>query len=63
LIFGAVVVGGFGAVFEESSSLPGYVSMTFTHNVASGKAESYGFVTIISTMAWGLGYFACLIFF
>lgn len=57
LIFGAVVVGGFGAVFEESSSLPGYLSMTFTHNVASGKAESYGLVTIISTMAWGLGYF------
>ena len=23
----------------------------------SGQAESYGLITIISTMAWGLGYF------
>jgi sodium/proline symporter len=57
LIFAAAVVGGLGAVFEKSSSLPGYLSMTLSHNAASGKAEEYGLVTIISTMAWGLGYF------
>jgi len=31
--------------------------MTLSHNVASGQAERYGFIAIVSTMAWGLGYF------
>lgn len=57
LIFGAAVVGGFSAVLERSSSLPGYISMTLSHNAVTGTAADYSLVTIISTMAWGLGYF------
>lgn len=57
LIFGAAVVGGFGAVFAKTGSLPGYLSMTLTHDAATGSAAGYGLITIISTMAWGLGYF------
>jgi len=57
LIFGAAVAGGLGAVFEKAGSLPGYLSMILTHDAATGTVKDYGFITIISTMAWGLGYF------
>ena len=33
------------------------MSMNATYNAAEGTAGSYGIITIISTMAWGLGYF------
>ncbi|HPD55756.1 MAG TPA: sodium/proline symporter [Smithellaceae bacterium] len=57
LIFGVLVAGGIDAVRGNAQTLPGYLSMTLSHNGASGQAESYGLITIISTMAWGLGYF------
>jgi len=57
LIFGAAVVGGIDAILEKSSSLPGYLNMTLFYNAETGTAADYGLVTIISTMAWGLGYF------
>ena len=31
--------------------------MINTHNVETGNAQNYGFLTTISTLAWGLGYF------
>ena len=31
--------------------------MFATHNAADGTSAPYGFITIISTLAWGLGYF------
>ncbi|MGN0327622.1 MAG: sodium/proline symporter [Lachnospira sp.] len=55
--FGVSSAGGFGAVVDNAMSLPGYLSMNATHNAATGSASPYGFITIISTMAWGLGYF------
>ena len=55
--FGVTVAGGFGAVVDNASGLAGYLSMTQTHNVATGGADSYSLLTIISTLAWGLGYF------
>ncbi len=61
IIVGVVNAGGFGAVFENAKSIPGFFSL---NEIASptgqgtfGEAGSYGFLTIISTMAWGLGYF------
>jgi len=44
-------------VLDKSGSFPGYLSMALSHNAVTGTAKDYGFVTIISTMAWGLGYF------
>ncbi|MCD8189077.1 MAG: sodium:proline symporter, partial [Clostridiales bacterium] len=39
-------------------SLPGYIDLLNTHDFATGTATSYGgLLTIVSTMAWGLGYF------
>ncbi len=55
--FGVSVAGGFEAVFENAKALPGYLSITATYSPASGAAQSYPILNIISTFAWGLGYF------
>jgi len=57
LIFATVNAGGIGAVIENAKNLPGYLSLTETFVAETGEAAPYGFLTIISTMAWGLGYF------
>ena len=57
IIFGTSQAGGASAVLENAKALPGYLSMTSTYSAASGSASSYSFLTICSTMAWGLGYF------
>ncbi len=57
LVFGISTAGGVGAVIENAKALPNYLSLTATHNVGTGADGSYGLLTIISTMAWGLGYF------
>ena len=55
LIFGTVKAGGLGNVIDNARSLEGYWSLAATHS-ADG-ASSYGVLTTISTMSWGLGYF------
>ena len=55
LIYATVQAGGLGAVMENAKALPGYLSFTSTYT-ASGAAP-YNFLTIVSTLAWGLGYF------
>lgn len=57
LIFSTISAGGIGAVMENAKELPGYLSFTSTYAEASGAAEPYGPLKIISTCAWGLGYF------
>ena len=57
LIFGVRNAGGMGAVIDNAKSLAGYFSLTSTHDPVSGTGAPYGFITIISTTAWGLGYF------
>ena len=44
-------------VIDNAKGLAGYFSMTQTHDAVTGTAQPYGFVHIISTLAWGLGYF------
>ena len=55
--YGTHIAGGTDAVIENARSLPGYLSLINTHNVETGNAQNYGFLTTISTLAWGLGYF------
>ncbi len=55
--FATVSAGGIGAVADHLKSLPGYFSLTHTYSEATATAEPYGFLKIISTCAWGLGYF------
>jgi sodium/proline symporter len=57
LSFATVSAGGIDSVMENASSMAGYLSLTQTHNAVLGKAEPYGILKIISTLAWGLGYF------
>ena len=71
IIVGVVNAGGFGAVIDNAKNIPGFFSLTSMANPTTidgvqasilgvplfGEASAYGFLTIISTMAWGLGYF------
>lgn len=57
LVFGITQAGGWDAVMANAQSLKGYLSMFDLHDVATGDSNSYGPLKILSTMAWGLGYF------
>lgn len=57
LVYGSISAGGMDVVMSNATSLSGYLTLTAMHNVESGTATPYGIITIISTMAWGLGYF------
>ncbi len=57
VFFGISASGGWNNVMENARSLEGYLSMTQVHDMWEGSASPYGFLSIISTMAWGLGYF------
>lgn len=57
LLFGVNVAGGFDVVINNAKELPGYLTMFATHDAATNTSSPYGFITIISTCAWGLGYF------
>ncbi len=57
LIFGVISAGGLGNVFENAKALPGYLSLTHTYNASANSSDPYNFLKIISTVAWGLGYF------
>jgi sodium/proline symporter len=57
LAFGIHTAGGWSAVVDNAQSLAGYLSLTSIHDAVSGGSSSYGFITIVSTLAWGLGYF------
>ena len=57
VVFGIQQAGGWDAVVANATSLPGYLNLTQGYNMAAGQAGSYGGLSIISTLAWGLGYF------
>ena len=55
--YGTSQAGGVNAVIDNAQSLAGYLSFHTLHDVESGNAQPYGIITIVSTLAWGLGYF------
>ena len=55
--FGEGIAGGFGNVIANVRNLDGYLDLFKGFNVASGTTGSYGALSVISTLAWGLGYF------
>lgn len=72
LVFGTIKAGGFSAVLDNAQAIEGFFSLTSiaspTVDAAGvqqsangmplfGEAGNYGFLTIISTLSWGLGYF------
>jgi sodium/proline symporter len=57
LVFGVHTAGGFDAVIDNAKSLSGYMSLTSVHDATTGGSSEYGLLSIVSTLAWGLGYF------
>lgn len=57
LAFGIQAAGGLDAVAANASALPGYLSLSQSYDAVTGTASAYGPLTVVSTMAWGLGYF------
>ena len=57
LVYGIGAAGGWDAVVTNAQSLTGYLTMMASHDAATNTATSYSLLDIVSTMAWGLGYF------
>ena len=57
IFFGIREAGGWDAVAANAAALPGYLNLTQGYDSASGTAASFGTLSIVSTLAWGLGYF------
>ncbi len=57
VVFALGEAGGVGTVIDNAKQLPGYLSVDSTYDIGTGTAAPYGWLTILSTMAWGLGYF------
>ena len=57
LIFGIASAGGMDAVITNAKSLAGYFTLKQTHDPTTGMAGKISLLTIVSTLAWGLGYF------
>ena len=72
LVCGVIYAGGIGNVIENAKNIPGYLSLnTIANPVVNsdgvqqasngaalfGEAGKYDFITILSTLSWGLGYF------
>ena len=55
--FGVHQAGGLSAVVDNAKALPGYLSLTQGYNAATNSASSFSGLSIVSTLAWGLGYF------
>lgn len=57
LVFGIDQAGGWSAVIDNAKALPGYLDMSHSTDIVSKSFSNYGFVSVVSTLAWGLGYF------
>lgn len=57
LFFGTHAAGGWGAVVANAKTVPGYLNLFASTDINSSAAGSYTFIMIVSTLAWGLGYF------
>lgn len=57
LAFGINQAGGWDNVMANAQSLEGYLSMFDVHNPETSGSSPYSVLNIVSTLAWGLGYF------
>ena len=55
--FGISKAGGWTAVMDNAHTVPGYLNLFASTDITSTEAGSYTFIMIVSTLAWGLGYF------
>lgn len=57
VIFGIKTAGGLNTVLENANALDGFMTLFASHNPADGTSSPYSALSIVSTLAWGLGYF------
>ena len=57
VFFGIDKAGGFGAVMENARALPGYLNLSQGYDAANHAASTFGGFSVVTTLAWGLGYF------
>ncbi|MGN1002936.1 MAG: sodium/proline symporter [Oscillospiraceae bacterium] len=57
VVFGVRQAGGWDGVQQSAQALPGYLSLTRGYDPTAGAAGHFGGLSIVSTLAWGLGYF------
>jgi len=66
LVLGVSAAGGLNAVLANAGSIPGFMSLLFSASPTGeavngaaqfGAAAPYTLLSIVSTLAWGLGYF------
>ncbi len=57
VFFGINKAGGIDAVMDNAKSLPGYWDIFNEYSPVTGTSSSCSPLSIVSTLAWGLGYF------
>ena len=57
VLFAIKSAGGWNNAMNYLGNLPGFLKLNEMYDVTTNSAIPYGFITIISTLAWGLGYF------
>ena len=57
VFFGINQAGGMGNVIANAQTLPGYLDITKGYDASTGTASTFNLLSIVSTLAWGLGYF------
>lgn len=57
LVFGVSQAGGVDAVMSNAESIVGYLSLSEYIDASNGGIVGYTPLNIVSTLAWGLGYF------
>ncbi len=57
VFFGIHYAGGWDNVVSNAHNIPSYLNMTSTYDYVNGTSTDFGFLSIVSTLAWGLGYF------
>lgn len=57
LVFGIKQAGGMDVVIENAKSFSGYLDLFKGYNAETNSAGSFPLFNVISTLAWGLGYF------
>jgi len=55
--FAEGVTGGFGNVFNNIKEMDGFMDVFKGFSVSDSKIMSFGALPVVSTLAWGLGYF------
>lgn len=57
VVCGINYAGGWENVVTNAQSMPSYLEMFTTYDYSTGGTKDYGILTVVSTLAWGLGYF------